>query len=118
MLPSLIPQEDADASKELAKQFGRRGVTLHLEKQCTKVEETGGALTVHFGDGETAEADLMLVSVGRGPSVEGLGLESIGVEFDKRKGIAAAEHRPTPLPSVLALRARARHSPPAHPPCR
>src|SRR5215213_3820247 len=36
MLPSLIPQEDADASKELAKQFGRRGITLHLEKQCTK----------------------------------------------------------------------------------
>jgi dihydrolipoamide dehydrogenase len=67
MLPSLIPQEDADACKELAKQFGRRGITLHLEKQCKKVEESGGALTVHFGEGETVEADLMLVSVGRGP---------------------------------------------------
>ena len=44
MLPTLIPQEDADASKELAKQFGKRGITLHLEKQCTKVEDTGGAL--------------------------------------------------------------------------
>jgi dihydrolipoamide dehydrogenase len=33
MLPKLIPQEDDDASKELAKQFGRRGITLHLEKQ-------------------------------------------------------------------------------------
>src|SRR5437667_7370604 len=95
MLPALIPQEDADASKELAKQFGRRGITLHLEKQCTKVEESGSQLTVHFGDGETADADLMLVSVGRGPLVEGLGLESIGVEFDKRKGIAADEHRRT-----------------------
>src|SRR5207248_471035 len=31
MLPTLIPQEDADASKELAKQFGRRGIGLHLE---------------------------------------------------------------------------------------
>src|SRR5262249_60985858 len=39
MLPSLIPQEDADASKELAKQFGKRGITLHLEKQCTKVDD-------------------------------------------------------------------------------
>src|SRR5205807_2783674 len=66
-------------------------------------EETGGALTVHFGDGETAEADLMLVSVGRGPSVEGLGLESIGVEFDKRKGIAADEHRRTTVPHVHAV---------------
>src|ERR671931_2197980 len=42
MLPRLIPMEDEDASKELAKQFGRRGITLYLEKQCTKVEESGG----------------------------------------------------------------------------
>src|SRR3954470_23296785 len=70
MLPSLIPQEDADASKELAKQFGKRGIALHLEKQCTKVEQSGSQLTVHFGDGETVQADLMLVSVGRGPVVE------------------------------------------------
>ena len=50
------PAEDDDAAKELAKQFGRRGITLHLEKQCTKVEETGDGLRVHFGDGETVEA--------------------------------------------------------------
>src|SRR5438477_5363383 len=59
MLPALIPQEDADASKELAKQFGRRSITLHLEKQCTKVEDDGSQLTVHFGDGETVQAELM-----------------------------------------------------------
>jgi dihydrolipoamide dehydrogenase len=103
MLPSLVPLEDADASKELAKQFGRRGITLHLEKQCTKVEESGGALTVYFGDGETVEADLMLVSVGRGALVEGLGLEAIGVEFDRRKGIAADEHRRTTVPHIYAV---------------
>src|ERR671923_597615 len=103
MLPSLIPMEDADASKELAKQFSKRGITLHLEKQCTKVEEAGGSLTVHFGDNETVEADLMLVSVGRGPLVEGLGLEEIGVEYDRRKGIAADEHRRTTVPHVYAV---------------
>src|SRR3954468_9390844 len=58
MLPNLIPQEDADASKELAKQFGKRGIALHLEKQCTKVEDSGSELTVHFGEGETVQADL------------------------------------------------------------
>ena len=103
MLPALIPQEDADASKELAKQFGKRGITLHLEKQCTKVEDNGGALTVHFGDGETVAADLMLVSVGRGPNVEGMGLETIGIEFDKRKGIAADEHRRTTVEHIYAV---------------
>jgi dihydrolipoamide dehydrogenase len=103
MLPSLIPLEDADASKELAKQFTKRGIALHLEKQCTKVEDDGSQLTVHFGDGETVQADLMLVAVGRGPTVEGLGLESIGVEFDKRKGIAADEHRRTTVPHIYAV---------------
>ena len=103
MLPTLIPQEDADAAKELAKRFGRRGIALHLEKQCSKVEESDGALTVHFGEGETVECDLMLVSVGRGPLVEGLGLEEIGVELDKRKGIAADEHRRTTVPHVYAV---------------
>src|SRR2546426_9309645 len=67
MLDSLIPQEDADAAKELAKVFGKRGITLHLGKQCTKVEQKGNSLTVYFGEGETVDCDLMLVSVGRGP---------------------------------------------------
>src|SRR6187431_72294 len=76
MLDALIPQEHADAAKELAKQFGRRNIALNLGKQCTKVEDSGSELTVHFGDGETVQADLMLVSVGRAPLVEGLGLEN------------------------------------------
>src|ERR671928_670579 len=58
MLPTLIPQEDADASKELAKQFGKRGIALQLEKQATRVEDSGSDLTIHFGDGETVDADL------------------------------------------------------------
>src|SRR5919109_2589303 len=103
MLPTLIPAEDEDAQKELAKQFSKRGITLHLEQQATKVEETGDGLTVHFGDGETVEADLMLVSVGRGPLVEGLGLEEIGVELDRRKGIAADEHRRTTVSHIYAV---------------
>jgi dihydrolipoamide dehydrogenase len=103
MLPKLIPTEDDDASSELAKQFKKRGIALHLEKQCTKVEDSGSSLTIHFGDGETVEAELMLVSVGRGPLVENLGLEEVGVEFDKRKGIAADEHRRTTVDHVYAV---------------
>src|ERR1051325_8819054 len=64
MLPTLIPQEDADAAKELAKAFGKRHIALHLGKQCTGVEQRGNALTVTFGDGESVECDLMLVAVG------------------------------------------------------
>jgi dihydrolipoamide dehydrogenase len=103
MLPRLIPLEDEDASKELAKQFQRRNIAMHLEKQCTKVEDDGSQLTVHFGDGETVQADLMLVAVGRGPVVENLGLAEIGVEFDPRKGIAADEHRRTTVDHIYAV---------------
>src|SRR5438105_5762732 len=103
MLDTLIPQEDADAAKELAKAFGRRGITLQLGKQCTGVEQQGNTLRVSFGDGESVECDLMLVSVGRGPLVEGVGLEAAGVEFDKRKGIAADEHRRTSVAHIYAV---------------
>src|SRR6266567_1686591 len=102
MLPSLIPQEDADAAKELAKQFQKRGIVLHLETSADKVEDTGSGLRVHHG-GNTTEADLMLVATGRGPTTENLGLEDIGVEFDKRKGIAADEHRRTTQPHIYAV---------------
>src|SRR5207237_984478 len=76
---------------------------IELGKQCTKVDGSGGALTIHYGDGETLEADLMLVSVGRGPTVEDLGLEDVGIEFDRRKGIAADEHRRTTVPHIYAV---------------
>src|SRR5213080_4163980 len=102
MLPTLIPQEDADAAKELAKQFQKRGIVLHLETAADKVEDTGSGLVVHHG-GETTEADLMLVATGRRPTVENLGLEEIGVELDKRKGIAADEHRRTTQPHIYAV---------------
>jgi dihydrolipoamide dehydrogenase len=103
MLDTLIPQEDADAAKELAKQFGKRGIALQLGKQCTQVDDDGSQLTVHFGDGETVQCDVMLVAVGRGPVVEGLGLEELGVELDRRKGIAADERRRTTVPHIYAV---------------
>jgi dihydrolipoamide dehydrogenase len=103
MLPSLIPREDADVSGELAKQFRKRGITMHLGVRCSKVEDTGSEITVHFGDGETVAADLMLVATGRGPLVEGLGLERAGVEFDRSTGIAADARRRTNVPHIYAV---------------
>jgi dihydrolipoamide dehydrogenase len=103
MLPALIPAEDADAQKELLKQFGKRGIAVELEQQCSKVEESGDGLVVHYGDGKTVECDLMLVATGRGPLVEGIGLEEAGVEFDRRAGISADERRRTTVPHIYAV---------------
>jgi len=101
MLDTLIPQEDSDATSELRKSFARRGIVVHLGKQCTQVEDTGAGLVVHFGEGETVECDLMLVSVGRAPVVEGIGLEAVGVTYD-RKGIGTDAHRRTSVPHIYA----------------
>ena len=101
MLPHLIPLEDEDASKELRKAFKKRSIALHLEKQCTQVDDHGEHLTVHFGDGETVDCDLMLVAVGRAALVDGLGLEAAGVTFD-RKGIGTDDHRRTNVPHIYA----------------
>ena len=102
MLPSLIPAEDEDAAKELGKQFGKRGIAVHLESQCDRIEDTGEGLTVHFA-GQTVECDLMLVATGRGPGTQDIGLEALGVDFDPKKGIAADEHRRTTVPHVYAV---------------
>src|SRR5436305_2279977 len=93
MLDTLIPQEDADAAKELAKHFGKRGIALQLGKQCTGVEQQGNSLRVSFGDGESVETDLVLVSGGRGPLVEGIGLEAAGIQYVMRRGITTDGHR-------------------------
>ena len=102
MLESLIPQEDADATSELRKSFARRGIVVHLGKQCTQVDDTGSGLVVHFGEGETVECDLMLVSVGRAPLVDGIGLEAAGVTFDSKAGVQTDDHRRTSVPHIYA----------------
>jgi dihydrolipoamide dehydrogenase len=104
MLPKLIPQEDDEASAELRKQFERRGITVHLESRCDRVEERDGSLVVHFGGDQAVavEADLMLVSTGRAPLVEGIGLEQAGVEFG-RQGVKTDDHRRTSVPHIYAV---------------
>jgi dihydrolipoamide dehydrogenase len=102
MLPTLIPSEDEDAAKELRKAFKKRGIDVQLEKQCTGVEDKSDHVVVSYGDGESIEADLMLVSVGRAPLVQGLGLDEIGVPTDPRSGIATDDHMRTAIPTIYA----------------
>jgi dihydrolipoamide dehydrogenase len=101
MQPTLITSADEDAAKELLKAFEKRGIALHLSKQCTQVDDHGDHLTVHFGEGETVDCDLMLVSVGRAALVDGIGLEEAGIEFDRTR-IATDDHRRTNIPHIYA----------------
>ncbi|MFN8186944.1 MAG: dihydrolipoyl dehydrogenase [Gaiellales bacterium] len=103
MLPRLIPQEDADAANELRKQLTRRGIAVNLEARCDRVEEKKSGLRVSFNGDQVVDCDLMLVATGRAPIVDGLGLEAIGIEHDRRTGIRADDHRRTTVPNVFAV---------------
>jgi dihydrolipoyl dehydrogenase len=106
MLDSLIPTEDADASRELHRAFKKRGITMHLGARATRIEH-GSAATLHFessdGTAGQVEADLVLVATGRGPNTSDIGLEEAGVAFDPRKGIEADESMRTNVPHIFAV---------------
>jgi dihydrolipoamide dehydrogenase len=103
MRAQLLPKEDAGAAKELERQFRRRGIAIRVETTCAAIEERAGGLTVRFADGDSVDVDMLLVATGRGPNVENLGLEAVGVEFDARRGIAADEHRRTTRSHIYAV---------------
>ena len=105
MLDSLIPTEDADAAKELARAFKKRDIAMHLGARATRIEH-GKAATLHFesadGTAGQVEADLVLVATGRGPNASDIGLEQAGVEFDPRKGINTDAAMRTNVPNIFA----------------
>ncbi len=103
LLPALIPSEDAEAAKELVKQFERRGIAVNLESRCDRVEERDGGLVVSFNGDRTVECDLMLVATGRAPLVEGIGLVQAGVQFEEGKGVWTDDHRRTTVPHIYAV---------------
>ena len=97
------PAGGRGCGKELAKQFGKRGIVLQLGKQCTQVEEDGTQLTVHFGDGETVEAtSCSSPSAARRSSKASVSRRPAS-KFDKREGIAVDDHRRTSVPHIYAV---------------
>ena len=108
MLDRLVPMEDADASKELERAFKKRGITMHLGARATSIAdgEAGATLSFQAADGTegSVDADVVLVATGRGPNVEGIGLEAAGVEFDPRKGVAVDRSMRTSVDEHLRRR--------------
>ncbi|HEX9696837.1 MAG TPA: dihydrolipoyl dehydrogenase [Actinomycetota bacterium] len=86
MLPSLVPLEDPDAGKELARAFRKRGIASMVGAKLEEAKAGADGVTCRVsvdGKTETIEADVLLVAVGRGPVTDGAGLESIGVATDR-----------------------------------
>jgi len=81
MLPRLVPVEDEEVSKELLRDFKKKGITSFVNTKVDKVEKTKAGVVVHFTpNGETQqklEAEKVLIAVGRGPNTEKIGLEKL-----------------------------------------
>jgi dihydrolipoamide dehydrogenase len=101
-LPHLVPLEDEDSSKLLERAFRRRGIGYKLQARFERVEPTDSGIRVHLEGGDTLEAELLLVAVGRGPSSAGLGYEDNGVALE-RGFIVVDEYNRTTADGIYAV---------------
>jgi len=82
-LPRLVAVEDEAASKALERAFRKRKIACKTGVRFKGAEQTGNGVTVSLESGDTLDADLLLVAVGRGPVSTGLGYEEVGVTVDR-----------------------------------
>ncbi len=107
-LDQLLPGMDMDVRKEAAKIFKKQGMTMMLGHKVTGCTVKGKTATLTIeksagGDEQTIEADCVLVSIGRRPNTEGLGLDKIGLEVNKRGQIETDHDFRTKVDGVWAI---------------
>jgi dihydrolipoyl dehydrogenase len=90
-LPRLVAAEDEAISKQLERSFRKRKIALRTGVRFAGARQSGDTVSVSLEGGETIEADLLLVAVGRGPVTEGLGYEQAGVTVER--GFVPADER-------------------------
>ena len=101
----ILPREDADAAHFVQTQMTRDGVGFVLDSKVTHVERRGHEKVVHYAMNGTTQGcvvDEILVGVGRAPNVEGLGLETVGVEYDTKNGVKVDARLQTTNPRIYA----------------
>ncbi|GFE73674.1 dihydrolipoyl dehydrogenase [Novosphingobium sp. TCA1] len=107
-LDQLLPGMDGEVRREAGKIFKKQGMTLKLGTKVTGVTVEGKTAKVTVepakgGDAEVIEADVVLVSIGRRPNTEGLGLGNIGLELNARAQIETDHDFATKVDGVWAI---------------
>ncbi|MBB2941753.1 dihydrolipoamide dehydrogenase [Actinoplanes lutulentus] len=82
-LPRLVAAEDEEISKQVERAFRKRKINFKVGKPFEKVENTENGVKVTIAGGETIEAEVLLVAVGRGPVTANLGYEQQGITLDR-----------------------------------
>ena len=106
-LDRALPNEDADVSKEITKQYKNYGVDILTSTKVESVVDNGSSVTVSYtgkdGQQSSIEADKVLMSVGFAPNVEGFGLENTGVKLTERGAIDIDDHMRTNVEGIYAI---------------
>lgn len=105
-LPRALPNEDAEVSKEIEKQYKKLGVKILTGTKVESITDSGSEVTVVVSkDGATQElkADKVLQAIGFGPNVDGYGLETAGVALTERGAIAIDDYMRTNVPHIYAI---------------
>ncbi|MBS1237574.1 MAG: pyruvate/2-oxoglutarate dehydrogenase complex, dihydrolipoamide dehydrogenase component, partial [Deltaproteobacteria bacterium] len=101
----ILTKEDKDMADEIMRVLSSEGVTFHLNVSVLRVKHLGSEKEIVLKDGEaksvSLKAEQILVAMGRDPNVKALGLEGIGVEFD-RKGIKVDDRLRTTQKHIYA----------------
>ncbi|GAA2228710.1 dihydrolipoyl dehydrogenase [Herbiconiux moechotypicola] len=102
-----LPNEDAEVSKEIARQYKKLGITLLTSTKVESVTDEGSSVVVEYtpagGERTSIRADRVLMSVGFAPRTEGYGLERTGVALTERGAIAIDDHMRTSVPHLYAI---------------
>ena len=101
-LPHLVPNEEESISKALERAYRKRGIDYKLGVRFQGVTQSDSGVVITLESGETIEADLMLVAVGRGPATAGCGFEEVGITMD-RGFVITNERLATNIPGVYAV---------------
>jgi dihydrolipoamide dehydrogenase len=105
MLPSILTTVDEELAQRLQQSLRKQGIDVRTKSPLMKVQRDDGALHVFHGGtqgGGVVRADLVLISTGRVPYTEGLGLERLGVRLNKR-AVAVDGHMATNVPGIYAV---------------
>lgn len=105
MLPRILPQEDGEMAAALQRVLSLKGVRFRTGARVSRLEATSAGILVcgQQGEGEfMEEAEAVLLAIGRVPNVEGLGLETVGLET-QGKGVAVDGGMSTCVPFLFAV---------------
>ncbi len=105
-LPRALPNEDAEVSKEIEKQYKKLGVRILTGTKVESIDDDGSAVTVAVskdGISEELKADKVMQAIGFAPNVAGYGLEAAGVALTDRGAIAIDDHMRTNVGHIFAI---------------